>query len=130
MGTLGEYIGTGGDGFGFEHGEIVERLRAGLVEDRYSKKLVRQDWNNPEVLTIVGASIGSVGQTQADGSQRRQTTVAALLTVTDPNADVVIGDRIRRGAQVWSCVEFPETDKNPFTGWRPTLVIALEEYHG
>ena len=129
MGTLGEYIG-GGAGFGFEHGETVERLRAGLVEDRYSKKQVRQDWSNPDVLVIENASIGTVGQTQGDGTQRRLTNIAALLTITDPSADVTIGDRIRRGSQIWSCVEYPETDKNPFTDWRPTLVIALEEVHG
>ena len=129
MPTLGEYI-TSGDGFGFSAGETVERLRAGLVEDRYSKKLVREDWSSPDVLPIPNASIGSLGQTQADGSQRRQTTVSALLTVTDPNADIAIGDRIRQGSKLWRCVEFPETDKNPFTNWRPTLVIALEEVHG
>lgn len=128
MPTLAEFMGAG-DGFGFEHPEPVDRLRAGVVVDEYSQKPIGEDWSKMTTLPLEGA-ISSTGQTQADGTQRRQTTVSALLTIADPGADVKIGDRIRRGTDLWSVVEFPEIDMNPFTGWRPTLVVALEEVHG
>jgi hypothetical protein len=31
---------------------------------------------------------------------------------------------------VWSIVGFPENDKNPFTGWQPTLVVDVEDFKG
>ena len=43
---------------------------------------------------------------------------------------VMLGDRIRQGSRVWEVVEFPENDRNPFSGWQPTLVVALKEANG
>lgn len=130
MPTALDYIGGAGGGFGFAHPETVVRLRAAAVTDPYSAKPVKQDWSRADRLTLDGASISSVGQTEADGSQRRNVEVSALLTLDDPDADVLLGDRIVRASQTWEVVETPETDQNPFTGWRPTRVIALKEVHG
>lgn len=119
-----------GFGFGFGAGETVVRLRARGVLDRYADAPVRADWTDPDRLTITGASISSLAQGNADDTQRRRIDVSALLTVTDPGADVLLGDRIERGTETWEVVERPETDVNPFTGWRPTLVVALREVLG
>jgi len=127
--SVADYL-AGGSGFGFEHPETVERLRAGMILDRYADQMIGEDWTNPDVIEITDASVSSVGQSRADGTQRRLVECTAVLTIADPTADVRIGDRVRRGAQLWEVVEFPETDVNPFTGWRPTLVVGMKEVHG
>ena len=126
-----DFIG-GGQGFGFGAPETVVRMRAQYVQDPYSGEMVRQDWTHgdPERATLDGAAISSTGQVQADGSQRRNVEVTALLTLDDPTADVVLGDLIVQGSRRWEVVETPETDRNPFTGWQPTRVIALKEVFG
>lgn len=130
MGTLGEFINAGGDGFGFDAPENIDRLRAEVIIDPMSEKEIPADWSRASSTPIEGASISTLGQMQADNTQRRKVEVSALLTITNPNADVILGDRIRRGTDLWEVVEWPERDRNPFTGWNPTRVLGLKEVHG
>lgn len=62
-----------------------------------------------------------------------QTTSTAVLTVTDPNADIRLGDRIRpepADGRMWEVSGFPNRDVNAFTGWQPTLEVQLTEWKG
>jgi hypothetical protein len=129
MDALG-FIGSGG-GFGFEHGETFQRLRAGEVVDPYNPdEPTREDWSNPSVLILPNAYLASQASSVGGDAVREPLTTTDQLIIPDPLADVVVGDRIRRGARSWSVTGFPAADKNPFNGWRPTLVVNLEEATG
>lgn len=129
MSTALDWIG-GESGRGFEHGEEFVRLRAVLVRDPYSGKEIGADWSRPDEADLVGAYFSSQGSTDGDDPVRRQTSTRLQLIIPDPGADVRRGDRIRRGDRTWSVVGFPEADTNPWTGWRPSLVVDLEDYQG
>ena len=122
------FIGAGG--FGFEHGQTFERLRAGEIIDPYSGKVVGEDWGNPSILALSGAYLASQASTLGRDAVREPLTTTDQLILTDPLADVKVGDRIRQGGRSWSVSGFPAADINPFTGWQPTLVVNLEEPTG
>lgn len=127
MSTALDWIGGG---TGFEHGEQFVRLRAGVVTDPYSGDPIGEDWKNPDEEPIDGAYFSSQSSTDSDGEVRRQTATGKQLIIPDPDADVRRGDRIRQGTRTWTVEGFPEADKNPFTGWQPTLVVDVENYTG
>lgn len=124
------FIGSGG-GFGFEHGQAFERLRAGEIVDPYNPDApAREDWSNPDVLTIPSAHLASQSSTMGGDPVREQLTTLDQLIIDDPTADVKVGDRIRRGDHTWSVSGFPSDDTNPWSGWQPTLVVNLEQVTG
>lgn len=127
MSTALDWIGGGGE---FEFGETFVRLRAGTITDPYSGEPIGEDWAHPDEEPLDGAYFSSQGSTDSDGEVRRQTATGKQLIIPDPDADVQRGDRIRQGTRVWSIVGFPEADKNPFTGWQPTLVVDVEDFKG
>lgn len=114
----------------FEHGETYVRLRAGTVTDPYSGETIGEDWSNPSESPLDGAYFASQSSTDQDDPVRALTSTVKQLIIPNPRADVARGDRIRNGARTWKVVGFPEADKNPFTGWQPTLVVDLEDFVG
>ena len=114
----------------FDYGEEFVRQRAGKILDPYSDEEIGEDWGNPDEETLDGAYFSSQSSTDSDGEARRQTSTGKQLIIPDPDADVRRGDRIRQGSRIWAVVGFPENDVNPFTGWRPTLVIDVEDHVG
>ena len=106
------------------------RQRAVLVPDPYDPDAAGvPSWDTPSEVTVWGY-LASISSTEGADSVRRQVLAAKQLVLDDPGADVERGDRIRQGSRVWTVVGFPEADMNPFTGWRPTRVVNLEEVQG
>lgn len=52
------------------------------------------------------------------------------LIVPDPDIDIKVHDRIIINGDTWRVTGIPASDRNPYTGWRPTLVADLEQVAG
>lgn len=112
------------------HLDTFDRLRAGQKPDRYNPDANVDDWSVPSRVELRGAW-SSTGSSIGADAVREQTSTTKQLVIFDPDADVREGDRIRTpDGAVFSVTGRPESDRNPFTGWRPTLVINLEEVTG
>lgn len=108
------------------------RMRAGRKPDPYDPGQQIEDWDHPDELRLRGA-LASSSSTRTPDALRDQTSSTAYLTVNDPLADVRVGDRIRADpddGRKWEVSGFPSKDVNAFTGWQPTLEIALSEWRG
>lgn len=127
MGTAAEFISAAA--FGFEHITEFVRQRARLITDPYNPDESTEDWNNPTEIPLTGY-FASGSSTEQSGEVREQVVTSKQLVIDDPGADVRRGDRIKLGDRIWTVEGFPEDDKNPFTGWQPTLVVNLEEWRG
>ncbi len=62
---------------------------------------------------------------------REQLTTSKQIAIFDPAADVREGDRIKASdGAVFTVDGRPERDRNPWTGWQPTVVFSVTEYKG
>lgn len=119
---------AGGGGFPMGDLETFERGRPAQIPDPY----------NPEKLIDSGefewvpvqAFLASMSSIEVSGEVRLQVESSAQLVIPDAAADIQRGDLIRQGKRQWKVEGFPESDTNPFTGWRPTLVANLSEVLG
>ena len=129
MTSAADYLAFGDLAMG--HLEQFVRLRAGLIPDPYDPdSVIAEDWANLDRLTF-RAYISSGASTESAADRREQVVSRSVLVVPDPAIDIRRGDRIEDDAgRVWTVQGFPARDQNPFTGWRPTLVVALEEVRG
>lgn len=127
MGTALDFMGE--SDFKFEHTTTFVRQRAGLTVDPYDPDSAVEDWNNPVEITLEGY-FASQNSTEQTDEVREQVSTTKQLVIDDPSADVKRGDRIKLDDRVWTVTGFPEDDQNPFTGWRPTLVVSLAEWRG
>lgn len=118
-------------GTGPQHLERFVRLRAKQKPDRYNPDSLVDDWSQaPDELELFGSWSSTSSTVGADAVREQQTTTKQLV-IFDPDADVREDDRIRaEDGAVFSVTGRPARDQNPFTGWRPTLVIDLEEGKG
>lgn len=117
--------------FGF--GETVTRERRQPVPDPYGEPgaTVPGSWSDPlDTLALENVFIGSSSSTSPTDATRSQVLTAKSLYVTDPDVDVLAGDRIRRGSEVYYVNTRPEADTNPFTNWRPVVEIPLDMTEG
>lgn len=108
------------------------RLRATRSANPYNPAAPAKDWSRTEELAFAGALAASSSTCTPDGLDTT-TTSRAVLTVFDPSADIRVGDRIRADPDdgtLWQVAGVPARDQNPFTGWRPTAEIQLEEVKG
>lgn len=128
----------------FPFGEDVVRERRQPVIDPYDPGAhVPGSWDDPlDYLPLEQAFVASSSSRAPVSATRHQILTEKSLYLTEPTADVVAGDRIRRGGVldedtgVWSGGEVlyvnvrPAADTNPFTGWQPVVEIPLDMTEG
>lgn len=116
----------------FPFGEQVVRERRMPIIDPYDPgAAVPGSWGDPlDVLVLEGAFVASSSSTAPLDATRSQILTEKSLYLTDPHADVLAGDRIRRGAEVLYVNVRPTADTNPFTGWQPVVEIPLDMSEG
>lgn len=108
------------------------RLRAPLVPDDYDPQAVVPDWSaEPARLTVRGF-FGTGDSTIIPNEVRAQVQLEKTIVFPDPDTDVRAGDRLEQPghANPWNVLGVPDDQQNPWTGWRPTLVVRAVEYRG
>lgn len=110
----------------------VTRIRAGVKPDPYNPQATGVDWEHPDTIILDGFIASSSSMQTAD---RLDMTVesSATLTCPDPEADIKVGDIVHPfddPSRRWRVIGIPSNDRNPFTGWRPTLEAQLREVQG
>ena len=136
-------LGSGFPLMEFPGGETVVRERRQPVIDPYNPDArVPGSWEDPlAYLELEEAFIASSSSTAPLDATRSQILTEKSLYLTDPDADVRAGDRVRRGGSegedgVWRGGEVlyvnvrPAADTNPFTGWQPVVEIPLDMTEG
>ena len=116
----------------FPEGVTVQRLRAGRTWDPYSETYIEGDWDNPDVLDLPGAFIAQASTSSTQTEHRTQVLETKSLYLTEPDADVREGDRVRvwpAGAQL-TVGGVPAADTNPWTGWQPVREVPLTWFGG
>jgi hypothetical protein len=108
------------------------RQRRKTVVDPYDPENVTiGDWSDPDTIPINGYVHTVTSSEQSDDATRSEVVSTAEFVTDDLAADIKRGDRIVcSDGRKWTVQGFPAHDKNPFTGWQPTLVAALEEVIG
>lgn len=90
-----------------------------------------EDWSNPLVLAFEGYLYSRSSVDSAKSEPRDQGIVSdKQLIVPDPDIDIKVHDRIIINGDTWRVTGIPASDRNPHTGWRPTLVADLEQVAG
>lgn len=111
----------------FPHGELVERDRRPMLVDPYNPdRQTPGSWDDAETVEIEDAFVASSSSSAVQDATRSQIIGAKSLYLTDVDADVMVGDRIRAGGRIYYVNEIPEADVNPFTGWQPAQEIPLD----
>lgn len=116
----------------FPHGETVTRERRMPVIDPYDPTTsVPGSWDDPlDVLPLPSCFVDSASSTSTNDATRSPVSTSKSLYSTDPSVDVQVGDRIRRGSDLFYVRERTEADTNPFSGWRPVVEIPLSMEEG
>lgn len=116
----------------FPYGETVTRERRMPVVDPYDPtSSVPGSWDDPlDTLALEQCFIDTASSTSTNDATREPVSTSATLHCTTPDVDVKVGDRIRRGADVFYVRERSEADTNPFTGFRPVVSIPLSMEEG
>lgn len=91
-----------------------------------------EDWSNPDILRFDGYLASQSSTESADGTHPRDTgtTTTKQIVLPDPTVDIREHDRIIIQGDAWQVTGVGERDKNPFTGWQPTLVVSIERFQG
>ncbi|TDW31020.1 hypothetical protein [Cryobacterium psychrophilum] len=111
-------------------GQAVFRDRRKSAPDPYNPgSTIPGSWSDPDTVTIQGAFVASSSSSSVATATRTQTLTAKSL-FCDAASDVLVGDRIRAGAESYQVDAKPAADVNPFTGWQPAQEIPLEEASG
>jgi len=104
------------------NGEVVTRIRAAQVADRYNPNAVRLDWSMASRLDLVGCAVAqeSVSEPVTDA----RVPADYVWTVYAPaDADVKAEDRLEIRGQDFDVIGAPFAWRNPFTGWAPGVAI-------
>lgn len=112
--------------------ETLVRIRAGTKPDPYDPDATASDWTHPDTTEIEGFIASASSMRSPDGLDTPVES-SAVLTCPDPDTDVRVGDVIHPKTDPqrrWQVVGIPSADRNPFTGWRPTLEAQLREVRG
>lgn len=125
-------LGSGLPAMTFPHGETVVRERRRPVPSPYNPdKTVPGSWDDDlDVLELSSCFVDSASSSSVNDATREPVSTSKSLYSTDPSVDVRVGDRIRRGGDVFYVREPTEADTNPFTGWRPVVEIPLSMEEG
>ena len=123
----------------FEFGETVHRDRRPGIADPYNPaRTVPGDWAGAETIVLELAFVAASSSRALTTATRMQMLTAKSLYLTEPDADVKAGDRIRVGGTEddldsgtpYMVPARPAGDTNPFTGWQPVVEIPLELVEG
>ena len=128
MSTAADYVGSG-DGLAMGSLTTLTRSRAGTKADPYNPGRTVSDWTNPATISF-GGYVSSMTSAEQTDEVRAQLITTVQIIIPDPATDVRAGDRITDGTRRWMVTGIPTADTNPFTGWRPTLVVNVEEVDG
>lgn len=125
-------LGSGFPAMEFPGGETVVRERRLPVPDPYDPgATVPGSWEDPlATLSIENAFIGSSSSVAPVDATRSQVLTEKSLYCTNPDVDVQVGDRIRRGTEIFYVNARPAADTNPFTSWQPVVEIPLDMTEG
>lgn len=105
--------------------DTITRLRAAIITQRGSEI---PDWTNPDRLTIHGCSMQPAG-TSLTQDGRVQGTTDGYTCYLPPGADVIAGDRIEYGGNVYTINGEPRVWQSP-TGWVSNTQLQLERWYG
>ena len=105
--------------------DTVTRLRATIITQRGSEI---PDWSNPDRLTITGCSMQPAG-TSLTQDGRVQGTTDGYTCYLPPGADVLAGDRIEYGGNVYTINGEPRAWQSP-TGRVINTQLQLERWYG
>lgn len=115
----------------FPHGETVTRERRESVGDPYNPdRVTLGPWSEATSITLESCFIDSASSSSTNDANREPVSTSKSLYSTDPAVDVKVGDRIRRGSDVFYIRERTEADTNPFTSWQPVVEIPLSMEEG
>ena len=116
---------------GFAAGSTVYRDRRTSVDNPHNPARPKTGSWRDELDTItLDGYVASSTSTSRSTATRSEILTAKSLFLTDPNADVQPGDRIRAENYVGYVEARPEADTNPFTGWQPYVEIPLTQSEG
>ena len=113
----------------------IRRLRARGKVNPYNPAREVADWTDADGVDSVELDgfVASSSSVEVADAARSEMSSTAYLTVPDPEADVLPGDRVERvpfDGHRWRVTGLPSRDASPFTGWSPTLEATLEEVLG
>lgn len=121
-------------GFTMPHLDRFEVSRPGTKPDPYNPDRVIETGYQQigEIRGYLASRKSSEMTDRVRDPGRTRTESVSQLVIPDPDADVRIRDRINDPTRnrIWLVTGFPAADRNPFTGWHPTLVAELEEVIG
>lgn len=117
--------------FSLQYTSRFTRQRRKQVVDPYDPDTATLgDWTDTDDIQVDGA-LASLTSTEQDDAVRSEVLSTAEFVTDDTHADIKRGDRIvSADGRKWTVQGFPAHDRNPFTGWQPTLVAALQEAVG
>ena len=105
--------------------DTVTRLRAAVITRRGSEI---PDWENPDRLEIPGCSMQPAG-TSLTQDGRVQGTTDGYTCYLPPGSDVIAGDRIEYGGNVYTINGESRVWKSP-TGSVSNTQLQLERWYG
>lgn len=119
----------------FPHGETVTRQRRPQIEDPHDpENTIAGPWSavtGDDELALDQAFVAPSSSAASGDATRTQVLTTLSLYLTDPDADVLVGDRIISSAYPPLYVNArPEATRSPFTGWQPVLEIPLDLSEG
>lgn len=114
----------------FAHGGRVLRDRRRPAANPYNAdRPTPGTWDDVDTITIEDAWVASSSSTTTETATRSQILTEKSL-FCPPDADVLVGDRIRADDVTYYVKVKPSGDTNPFTGWHPVLEVPLEDREG
>lgn len=115
----------------FPHGQAVVRDRRPQMPDPYDPtKTVPGSWAAATSITLDGAFLDRTSTTALPDAARSEKQSGFSLYLSDPTADVQVGDRIRANGMTLYVNEIPASPVNPFTGWQPVREVPLDHTVG
>lgn len=82
--------------------------------------------NAGNVEGYLDSGFGSI----TDDHNRMNLATPATIIFPDPATDIRLGDILEAGGRRWRVTSIPANDRNPFTGWQPTLAATVTEVLG
>lgn len=119
----------------FPRGQTVTRQRRPLITDPHDPEHeIPGSWADVDeagTLELAHAFVAPSSSAAAGDATRTQVLTTLSLFLTNPDADVLIGDRIlAAGYEPLYVNARPEATMSPFTGWRPVVEIPLDLTEG